>query len=222
MSVARKKRKKISDAGNGLARPYALTEPYPAGPVPQPKIVLYCRYPHNALPGEARSFVWTFNADYSARKFVDAMVGEDKYRWLRADQILTTRGILIETRDPQQEGGRRNSDLERVIEHEYSEAEAAWQIGVPDSLYLAHFLRPFDKNPILKAKQPERKVRAAPPRASREGLVTVGQICAELGVDARDARAALRRQKIEQPEAGWAWPKAEAVKIKAVITRACR
>lgn len=47
--------------------------------------------------------------------------------------------------------------------------------------------------------------RTAAPRASRDGLRALTEICAEQGVKAGDVRAVLRSMKIEKPDAGWAW-----------------
>ena len=66
------------------------------------------------------------------------------------------------------------------------------------------------------------RVAPAVKRAPRDGLITVGQICDRLSVKAGKARSILRRQRVEQPEAGWAWPADEAAKIEALIAKHAR
>lgn len=64
-----------------------------------------------------------------------------------------------------------------------------------------------------------RKVRKpGVPPPSRDGLVTLADICAELKIEPRDARKTLRN-KVEKPDAGWAWPADEAAKVKAILKK---
>lgn len=64
-----------------------------------------------------------------------------------------------------------------------------------------------------------RKVRKpGVPPPSREGLVTLAEICEELKIEPRDARKTLRN-KVEKPDAGWAWPADEAAKVKAILKK---
>jgi hypothetical protein len=81
------------------------------------------------------------------------------------------------------------------------------------------------REPILAEPDPDeqtktRKTRVASNRGatkvSREGLVTLAELCEELGIEARDARKKLRG-KVEKPATGWSWPADEAAKVKAVL-----
>jgi hypothetical protein len=51
----------------------------------------------------------------------------------------------------------------------------------------------------------KREKKERTPRPSKEGMVTIQQICAELKIEPSDARAALRKGKFEKPGAGWSW-----------------
>lgn len=58
------------------------------------------------------------------------------------------------------------------------------------------------------------------PRASKDGLTTLAEICTTLKIDPRDARAALRAAKIDKPDAGWAWANAKAAPdIEAIVKK---
>ena len=56
------------------------------------------------------------------------------------------------------------------------------------------------------------------PAPSRDGLVTLAEICEELRIEPRDARKTLRN-KVEKPDAGWAWSAAEAANVKAILKK---
>lgn len=49
------------------------------------------------------------------------------------------------------------------------------------------------------------RAKAQAPRASRTGLTTIADICAELKIEPRIARGILRKAKIDKPAEGWAW-----------------
>lgn len=62
-----------------------------------------------------------------------------------------------------------------------------------------------------------RKTRAkSSPAVTRNGLVSISDICAEIGMNPRDARKILRN-KVEKPDAGWAWPESEVANIKKLL-----
>lgn len=208
MGKKRRKNKKPETAPVGLD---GLEHPFPCSPSRPPRVVLYCRYPHDAKQGEGRRFVWTFGALYSARRFVDEIIGDGKFKWKRRNVIVTARGVEIRVLE-------EDDGLELVMDHELSDAEAAWIIPEPKASELRSFLRPFDA-PGTIAETP-RTARAQPVRTSRDGLVTVAQLCARLDIEPRDGRAILRRAKVAQPPAGWAWPPDEAAKIEKILAKA--
>lgn len=100
------------------------------------------------------------------------------------------------------------------------EDEIDWEIPQPDlnqCLFAAglqsvkHEAEPEEKpNKVRKVRAPS----AAP--VSRDGLITLAEICEELKMEPRDARKILR-DKVEKPDAGWCWPPEEAKKIKAIL-----
>lgn len=57
-------------------------------------------------------------------------------------------------------------------------------------------------------RRPAKKVKATTEKKSRqpqEGMVSLSDICTELGVEGRIARRKLRTAKFEKPGATWAW-----------------
>lgn len=64
------------------------------------------------------------------------------------------------------------------------------------------------------------RVKKVRPRGAapidRSGLVSLADICAELRMDPRDARKILRN-KVEKPDAGWAWPESEVAGIRKLL-----
>lgn len=70
-------------------------------------------------------------------------------------------------------------------------------------------------SPFLSAKRAERASR--PPRPSREGLISVGDIAASLKVLPRVARAALRAAKMPKPDVGWAFAATDVPRITKII-----
>lgn len=219
MSRRRKKKQqpteeKLGDDG--------LEMPFPSCPSRPPKFCIYCRYPFDAPAGRARRFVWTFRAAYAAKRFVDTILEGRKFKWRNDHTIQTTCGIEIRAMEADHEvGEKRYNDLERVMDYEYaSTAEEEWVIPQPHANTLATFLRPFGD--VAPPRKDVGRVAPPAPRASRDGLVTVGQICERLKVEPREGRSILRRQKVDQPDAGWAWPADEAAKIEALIAKHAR
>ena len=106
--------------------------------------------------------------------------------------------------------------MEKVIEYELTSLEDQWQVPEPMSSNIRRFL----SKPILRPEETSSPIPSPPrsepraPRPSKDGLVTIATIAQDIGLDPREARAALRALKIEKPDAGWAWPSDEAEKIK--------
>jgi hypothetical protein len=85
--------------------------------------------------------------------------------------------------------------------------QAAGLVKTPDTPH-----KPLD-NEVRERNRTRTKTRAP---VSRDGLVSIGDICDELGMNPRDARKILRN-KVEKPDAGWAWTPKEAEAIKKIL-----
>lgn len=99
-------------------------------------------------------------------------------------------------------------------------------IGCPPQPHLNDLLRAGGEQiikhdtsggPDVEKPNRVRKVRKpGVPAPSRDGLVTLAEICEELNIEPRDARKTLRN-KVEKPDSGWCWTPDEAKKIKAML-----
>lgn len=130
----------------------------------------------------------------------------------------------------------KEDDLEKIMEYEPRGGESEWQMGDHEFAKILQFL---GKSKRVADRQTQAIVQAAADekpkkferahkrekreRAPKDGLTTVAQIAENLGVDARDARVALRKLKLEKPASGnWSWPAAEAKQIEAQIKKALK
>lgn len=154
-----------------------------------------------------------FAAPYVARKFLDALLEDDGWVWEDETTIRSETGIVVSTRwFPEA--------MRACVEHVYTTAERDWRL---DESHLTHaklFRYGPDVRPTSEGGVEEvvRAPRPAPqPRASREGLVPVADVAAQLGVDARDVRQALRKLKVTKPAAGWAWPASEVPSVVSLV-----
>lgn len=71
---------------------------------------------------------------------------------------------------------------------------------------------PVEKEPRSK---PTKKERKADPN-----VLTLAQLCKELKCDPKEARQALRKAKVDKPDAGWQWPAEQHDKISKVLSTA--
>lgn len=74
--------------------------------------------------------------------------------------------------------------------------------------------------PKTRAPSARAKKAAAPAEraAAVAGDITLASICADLGMNAKAARAVLRRH-MTKPADGWAFDKATAKKVRALLTK---
>lgn len=190
-----------------------LEEPFPSSPMRPPRYGVYVSY-----RGELMCYV-NFYAKYAAKKFIEeCLVGND-YEWVDGgrmgggEAIEDSTGLLIE-----------GPGLEEVLEYKLNALEEAWELPLP-YVHQAKHIR-VKKVPLTikleevgsapkvierEAKEPKKA------RIDKSGLVTIGAIAEELGIDAGEARKILRSKKVEKPEAGWAWSEDDAEGIKALL-----
>lgn len=185
----------------------------------------------------------SFDTDCTAKHFLEFIIDGDDYKWevwpdYRIGDIngITKEALLVTARGVQ----IRGAGLENAMEYEYgSEAEREFVFPEPyHRMYSTWVARgPIDTEPkaparvdpvydhetgeLVKAPKAERPARAPKepkaPRPSKEGLVLVSDIAAELKVDPKHVRAALRRAKVDKPAVGWAFPSSDVPLITALI-----
>lgn len=181
----------------------------------QERYVLYCGRRGTGNLDE----VHIFAAPYAAKKWLELVVQGDEYVIEGNTYLRTASGIVIRA------GHMGGHTVREIWEHEYTREEDLWDMPQPYLSQALHFralstglVKPRYDTTIAS------KERRAPrtPRASRDGLVTIGAIATELKRTPRELRGYLRKWKIEKPVAGWAWKIEEADAIKERLTKEMR
>lgn len=156
--------------------------------------------------------IHTFYATYGAKKFIEAVLDGSEYKWLN-DYTIATDEVTIKC----------EPNLEEIIEHEYTKAEAEWELPDPypaEARSIATGIRVRIEPKQTTSDTPEPERIRSPKRErkpSKDGLIDIGTIADELKIEPRQARAQLRKANVEKPASGWAWPEADVPRIKAII-----
>lgn len=159
----------------------------------------------------------SFGAEYSAKKLIEALIGEDDYEELSDKLIKTDKGIRI-----------KSDDLIKIMNHKFTPEEKSWALPPPFPRMVQLFRgEKYDKetsdvpmNPNVKTKKPKEKtekVEKKPSVPRPDGLISIQDLCAELKLEPSKARALLRKSNTPKPAHGWAWSKKEAEAIKKVL-----
>jgi len=190
-----------------------LGDAFPSSPVRPPNYSLAF-----FVDGE-RTADYAFCGTYAAKHFFEAVINDRPYKWLDDRTIETSDGVKPQLRVR----GSVENDLEEIIEHEYTELEEAWALPLPYDEYAQSLARgvkhkiepkeeqqPQEKKPKEKKPKKERKSPPVP-----DGLITIQDICAEIGMEPVEARKILRKNKTPKPDHGrWAWDEKGAKQIK--------
>lgn len=210
-----------SSAGNKGLEPVnnltGLREPFPSSPTNPPKYAVYCSYPHDAAPGQSRMIVMCFLATYAAKHFVNAVLQDEGFKWSKSDTIIGDNGVKV-----------RCEGLEDIIEYDWEAGEKGWELP-PAMIKQTELLRREyrDDAPVStgaegdeeveRPKKPKKEPKPEKVKVDKTGLVSVGEIAEQMGIEARDARGALRKQKVEKPDGGWLWAPDKVDGIKKII-----
>lgn len=185
-----------------------LKNPFPSSPKFTPICELKIKHTERDM-----LHVHTFAAWYSAKKMVDALIKDEEIKWLSDHLMEVSNGITI-----------KSMHMNEIMEHEYTKAEAAWELPPPYPNIIrifrgeAYKKEQMEKDivdhvmkPVLVSKKQFEKIRDTPkaPRAPKEGMVSIADIASELKVHPRIARGILRDAKIKKPDGGWSWPKGD-------------
>lgn len=210
---------------NWVNQSTGLAEPFPSCPTRQPKYAVYVSYPHDAPPGAKRLIVMNFCATYAALHFVNAALQDGSFKWKKANKVL---GVLIPDTIIGENGVeiRCPQGMEEIIEYEMSRAEEQWELP-PYYVNQCDLVRREyrDDSPAIdpetgeKPVKPKREPKPKKEKVDKSGLVTIGEIAEQMEIEARDARAALRKSKLEKPPVGWAWPEDKVDEIKKLVKK---
>ena len=210
------RRKQRVKKGEGEAVEVArngLEEPFTSAPRRNARYVLYCNN-HDS----ERQYVVNSYARYAIRKIFDALVGENEIdpSPLDPDRTMTFGDIDI-----------RSEQMDEILAHVYTSEEEAWELPAPYPTDIDNFLHGARMSKALDdptKPKPERAPREPKPvkeRIDRSQFITVQSLAEDIGIDPRDARAALRKAKIEKPSIGWMWENEKDTKeVKKILADA--
>lgn len=181
--------------------------PYPSSPQRPPTINILLKWGE----GFSRLTIHCLCQRWAAKISLDVAINDREYEG--PDEMgwyITDDGELM---------FKLGGDVHGLLDEDHSDND--W---VPIQPEYNDLLVAGGRQPTLKkAEEPEKKTRVPKknqPRgavkASRGGLVTLAEICAEINMEPRDARKKLRG-KVDKPDAGWAWPADEADDVRKVL-----
>lgn len=187
-------------------RPSVNDNPYPSSPYKNPTINIWFKYGDD----HQRLQIHCLCARWAAKRYIEvALNGRDYEEAAEAGWYIS---------DDEQLMFKLEGDVDGLLDMD----DVDWQIPQPDlnQVLIAAGLETIKtaaeevEETRVRKNTTRRPAGAAP--VSRDGLVTLAEICEELKIEPRDARKTLRG-KVEKPDAGWAWDAAEAKKIKAIL-----
>lgn len=168
---------------------------------------------------------------YAASHLISLLIPDGNYTRKNDFTITTPAGLTIRLENPN--GRKGPSYFDAILNYTLTPSER--EFTFPDAIESQY--RGFtsskasreaqnDQTPDNDQSQPPNVTQRAPkatqtlppartPRPSN--LVTVADIAATLKIDAKQARQALRKAKIDKPEHGWAFPAADVPAITAAI-----
>lgn len=186
-----------------------LPTPHPSAPKHPP------RFNVSFAKGDRIFYSIGFREMYAFKHLMNLMLDDREWSWTSETQIDTKDGFVI-----------KSDHLEDVIEYKLTAKERQWTPTLPWSREwseLNHGKPTSSPTGERKKAEPvERVKRSKTPRASRDGLVPLQQIADEMKLEPKACRVALRKSKIDKPDAGWAWPASEVEAIKATIKKHAR
>lgn len=156
-----------------------------------------------------------FHATYAAKEFIDTLLQGSPFKWINAQTILSNNGFKIKA--------EYHCSLEEVIEYTPKGKEQDFEFPVPYNGMFSRFARIAlapEGHVEAPTRQKEPKKERAPSEPRPDGLISLADIVAELGIEPRDARQILRKSDLEKPSYGWAWPSSEVDRIKKLLKAA--
>jgi len=191
----------------------------PAGKPGDKSYVLYFSRRWSEDPNGDRVMVWVFYHAFVARKFLDVALGDEGFIWEDDCTVRTEGGTIVSTR-------WHPEDMRAVWEHEYTLPELGWDLSsnMPMEYRCAMWWRhgaPTETEEEVvqrRAAKRERKTSSSPRASAPPGYIHVSTIALQLGVDAKQARVALRKiYGDNKPKHGWNFAPDEVESVKAKI-----
>lgn len=191
---------------NIRSRIMALKHAFPSSPMRLPLMGFSIRHEDDRFQHVC------FSAEYSARKFLDLLLEDAVYKWVSDWEIEVQQPFFFWIKSD-------GVSIDTLMDYKMTKEEQEWEIPQPYPS-LARSIRrgkaPTAEHQLITADKPEAKpapTRQATPRKpakapkpSAEGLITIGDVAAEYGFDAKAARGIMRNANITKPDHGrWEW-----------------
>lgn len=176
--------------------------PLPSAPKKLPN---YCIY-YDRTPTLPHWLCQPLRFLWAARRWVEELVQDEDFELIDSRTLVTTSGITVQC-----------EELQEILDYQPTPIEAAYDFPFPYSGYLKDFRHPtklYVSEPVPK----ERRRKLARARKT-PGMITIGQLAAELSIEPKEARSALRKAKVVKPECGWAWTPPDAEKIRELLNK---
>jgi hypothetical protein len=215
MEMGRKKQRAGKVAGSPEITA-GLDYPWSSSPRRPPRYVLYC-YNHES----ERQYIVNAYSLYAIRKIFDHLVADNEIEpsSLDPDHTMTFGEIDI-----------KSDEMQEILDHQYTELEEAWDLPAPYPNDISNFLhgarmsKELERRDDGEPRQPREKKTPVEkkPKLDRSKFITVQSIAEDLKMDPRDARAALRKAKIDKPVGGWLGDETWAKTIRDILAKAAK
>ncbi len=131
--------------------------------------------------------------------------------WLQRMEQNLPPGFTLQSQ--QMDAIRSAPDTGWQLDDEHDLWIRRFKYGTWDEVHVKDEPEVADAKEAQRSPRPERSVRAQRP----DGYLTITELCASSGVDACDARAALRASGRDKPSYGWAFDPKEVPAIKKLV-----
>jgi len=186
-----------------------------------------CLYLSRVGDDDTQCMAVTFKRPHHARRFLDELLQSDGYVWEECLSphrtppcectIRSESGIVVSTR-------WYPETMREVVDHEYTVKELGYSLQEPYLSWARYFRNgPPQPRTIEEATADSQRKRTRTPRESTPradhpaGYIHVGDVALSLGIDAKQARVALRKLFPEKPAYGWWFDPATLDDLKARI-----
>lgn len=156
-----------------------------------------------------------FAAEYSALHFLNALLEDAKFKWVSDWEIEVQEPFFFWIKSD-------GVSLDTLMEYKFTKEEAEWELPQPYPQLARQIRRgkaPTAEHELITSKEPVKiapaskparqerpKAAVKAPKPSAEGLITIGDVAAEYGFDAKQARGIMRQANITKPDHGrWEW-----------------
>lgn len=169
------------------------------------RCVIRCKDVTN--PDNLQIMVW--GSHFAARKYIEAIL--EGYEWEQiSDNVIEADSGAVITCE----------EMNAVLDYEYTKEEEEYKFRGSDARAIRIFRgedEPAKENgpdndaPTTSTRKSTPRAKRTKRKAAPANGKTIGEIADKVGIPASKARAILRKNKIDKPEAGWVWEDAAPI-----------